>query len=118
MSPTFVAFFIALFGWHDRRLPLKLVFGFEISGDLEACHIYRKIEPNISDGALARDELLGQNAIEFIDGLEDQCTPGPDAAIIEEETQKEVDHGLAGLARTGAHFDAFYGRGQWRPLPR
>ena len=111
MSPTFIGFFIALFSWEDRGLPMKLVSGFEVSGHLAPSNVYRQVLPKVADGRAARASLLGTEAEEFVDKLEAQSTPLAEALQISEETEKEVQHGLAGPARTRAHFDALYGRG-------
>ena len=118
MSPTFVAFFVALFDWADKGLPMKLVEGFEISGDLEPSFVHHAVEHQLQDGASARRELLGANAIDYVDKLEHQLQPHSDAEKIQEETLKEVANGLAGPAQDRTHVDSIYGRGRWRPLPR
>ena len=70
MSPTFTAFFIALFNWDDKELPMKLVNGFEISGDLAPCHVHRAVAPQVPDGEAARRDLLGPNTKDYVDKLE------------------------------------------------
>ena len=126
-----MAAFIHLLGWRGRTLPWALVAGFEVVGDIPPSGVHRPLEPTTigqshqpSDPNAhtshhdLRRQLLGQNAIDYVNQLEAKYAPHEHAEEILEVTQKEIDLGLARPLETREGIDAVFGPGEWRPLPR
>eukprot|EP00971_Amphidinium_carterae_P324358 6445831-Amphidinium_carterae.1 len=115
MDPVMFAFAVAIFSWVDTSLPQCLLAGFPIVGDMEPSRVHRPVQPKDS---LSRDQLLGISAVRFVNQLEANLRVHPHAAIIADETEKEVQLGLASPARSRHQIDSKYGKGGWRPIPR
>ena len=125
------AAFIHVLGWRDRTLPWALVAGFGVVGDIPPSGVHRPLEPTTigqshqptdpnthQSHQELRRQLLGQNAIDYVNQLESKCTPHEHGGDILEVTQKEIDLGLARPLETREQIDAVFGPGEWRPLPR
>ena len=95
--------------------------GFEIAKLLTPAHIYRPIEARAIGAKVVleeAEELLGSHAAAFVDNLTQTMQPSDMARTVWELTREEVELGLADPPRPRSYFDAEYGRGGWRPLPR
>ncbi|CAE8635341.1 unnamed protein product, partial [Polarella glacialis] len=114
MRPVFLAVTGAILRWPDRTLPSKLIFGFEVIGNIQPSGIFRKIEPE-AQPAVA---FLGPAAIDFVQTLMKDKRIHSLAEIIHAETVKERELGLAGPEMTKEECDRKWGRGRWRPIPR
>ena len=130
-APVLTAAFVHVLGWRDRDLPWALVAGFHIVGDIPPSGIHRPLVQESTPGPGTsrpptgqtrndelRRELLGDNAVNYINKLESNLKIHENADDILEATAKEIDLGLARRFETRDEVDAIFGVGQWRPLPR
>ena len=121
LKPVFVAFLVIMMRWPDQGLPSRLVYGFELTGDLDPSGVHRPIEPRAIGHPvhLRPDEgLLGDDAKQFVDDLVSDTTRSPLTAVVYELTEQEVRDGLADTIRRREYFDEKYGAGGWRCQPR
>ena len=112
--PALVAACVSILKWPDRSLPTCLCQGFPLVGPIPPSGIFR---PTTS-GELPEIPLLGVDAASYVDDLEVELRIHPSAILILEESIKEQQIGLLGPFQSREHFDALFGRGQWRPLKR
>ena len=117
-SPALTAAFVHLLGWKDRTLPWALVEGFQVVGAIPASGVHRPLEPEHQDDAELRAALLGDNAIAYIDELENDKRVHQHAADILQSIEDEISLNLAHPLQTRAELDEHFGQGKWRPLPR
>ena len=117
-APVLTAAFVHLLRWEDRDLPWALVAGFQVVGAIPPSRVHRVLDEDAKDNNELREGLLGQSAMDFVDGLEADQRIHQHADGILEATLGEIDFGLARPLESRAEVDAVFGRGRWRPLPR
>jgi len=94
------------------------VAGFQVVGAIPPSRVHRALEAEEMDNLELRENLLGQNAIDFVDALESDTRVHQHADGILEATLSDIELGLARPLESRAEVDAIFGRGRWRPLPR
>ena len=72
-SPVLTAAFIHILRWKDRMLPWCLVDGFQVVGKIPPSGIHRDTEEQERTDEELRAELLGTNAIKYVNELEKNC---------------------------------------------
>ena len=70
-----------------------------------------------ADGEL-RAELLGTNAVEYVNELEKNLRQDTSTDDILKATIEEIELDLARMLETRGEVYAIFGSGMWRPLPR
>ena len=117
-APALTAAFVSILDWKDRELPWALVHGFQVVGAIPPSHIHRAVGDPLHSDAELRADLLGENAVSFIDKLEADLRVHQHADGILEATLSEIELGLARPLESKEEVDAVFGVGCWRPLPR
>ena len=115
-DPATIALVVVLLRWPDRKLATEYVSGHHIVGHIESSGVFRA-----QDGQeISRQELykgfLGQEAIDFIDGMMSR-QPRRDPADIERLMMAETKKGYQSEPVSKAEMDRRYGPGAWRPMP-
>ena len=121
VAPVMAAFVVELLKWPDKDLPRKLVYGFELSGDIAPAGIYRPIEAKTVGHPVQlqdNETLLGPAADKYVRELETNTAITAKTAIIWELTMQEVAEGLADEPQDKEYFNRKYGVGGWRPQVR
>ena len=116
MNPAFVASMVSILRWPDRSLPMALVVGFEIVGDLAPSSILREIPCTNVD--TVGQQFFGPESERIVEALCKDRRPLPRANDIHEATLEEQRLGLCGPFVGVQELNAKFGLGQWRPLPR
>ena len=101
MKPMFTTLVFCVLGWPDRTVCSRLVGGFEVVGEIAPSNIFRTIEPKEPP----ETPLLGKSAEVFVDELEADTRIHPQVEAKVEETEKEVQLGLAGPEMTREECD-------------
>ena len=120
-APMLVAVMVTLLRWPDRKLPQCLATGFGLAGEIIPADIYRPCIPKQVGAPVdlpLGTTLSGPTAASFVDELEADRRPHPQAQIIYDLTLAEVAEGLAEPPTDRAGMDKRFGFGGWRPLPR
>lgn len=121
VRPVFVAVLVTLLRWPDTDLPMRLIEGFQLGGEIPISGVLRPV-PRTQVGApvegLEEETLLGPAAAQFVDDLEARPCRFPVDPAPFEATVKEIEAGLADPVVPRWVMDAKFGRGGWRPLPR
>jgi hypothetical protein len=116
MNPAFIAAMISILRWPDRSLPMGLIAGFQIVGDLEPGLILRQIPCTNAD--TADKQFFGPASAHIVEDLCRHSRPMPNAADIHDATLEEQSLGLCGPFMRVDELNSKYGVGQWSPLPR